>query len=116
MKVDITNSPSYSLTHSLTHFSGELFVHHDITLPEIPLCLAWLDCPPFQDTSSGQQLAIGSYLAVGTFDPVIEIWNLDVLDPLEPSATLGGTHSLAYSLTHSLTYSFTIFRWKWQKK
>jgi periodic tryptophan protein 1 len=27
---------------------------------------------------------------VGTFNPAIEIWNLDVLDPLEPSAILGG--------------------------
>ena len=25
-----------------------------------------------------------------SFNPAIEIWNLDVLDPLEPSATLGG--------------------------
>lgn len=80
---------------------GELFVHHDITLPEIPLCLAWLDCPPFQDTSSGQQLSIGSYLAVGTFDPVIEIWNLDVLDPLEPSATLGGGGKKNKANSHS---------------
>lgn len=31
-----------------------------------------------------------SYCAVGTFEPAIEIWNLDVLDPLEPTATLGG--------------------------
>lgn len=27
---------------------------------------------------------------MGTFEPGIEIWNLDVLDPLEPTATLGG--------------------------
>ena len=27
---------------------------------------------------------------MGTFDPAIEIWNLDVMDPLEPSAVLGG--------------------------
>lgn len=33
---------------------------------------------------------VGSYVAVGTFHPGIEIWNLDVLDPLEPSAILGG--------------------------
>lgn len=33
---------------------------------------------------------MGNFVAVGTFDPVIEIWNLDVLDPLEPTASLGG--------------------------
>ena len=33
---------------------------------------------------------MGSYVAVGTFHPSIEIWNLDVIDPLEPTAVLGG--------------------------
>jgi periodic tryptophan protein 1 len=47
-----------------------------------------MDCPPFQQ--DGGQNTIGSYIAVGTFNPAIEIWNLDVLDPLEPTAILGG--------------------------
>ena len=68
---------------------GNLFVHHDITLPDFPLSLAWMDCPPFQ-TSDGSQSTVGNYIAVGTFSPAIEIWNLDVLDPLEPTAILGG--------------------------
>lgn len=68
---------------------GSLYTHHDIMLPDFPLCLAWMDCPPFV-SPSGQQQTIGSYVAVGTFDPAIEIWNLDVLDPVEPSAVLGG--------------------------
>lgn len=34
-------------------------------------------------------------MAVGTFSPAIEIWNLDVLDPLEPTATLGGVDESA---------------------
>ena len=67
---------------------GSLYVHHDIYLPEFPLCLAWMDCPPY--LNDGSQLTVGNYIAVGTFSPAIEIWNLDVLDPLEPSATLGG--------------------------
>jgi periodic tryptophan protein 1 len=68
---------------------GTLFVHHDIILPDMPLCLAWLDCPPFKDAQGGQS-ECGNYMAVGTMSPAIEIWNLDVMDPLEPTATLGG--------------------------
>jgi periodic tryptophan protein 1 len=65
-----------------------MFVHHDISLPDFPICLAWMDCPPFR--ADGGQETVGSYVAVGAFNPAIEIWNLDVLDPLEPSAVLGG--------------------------
>lgn len=68
---------------------GTLYTHHDIMLPDFPLCMAWMDCPPFV-ASDGQQQTIGNYVAVGTFSPAIEIWNLDVLDPVEPSAVLGG--------------------------
>lgn len=67
---------------------GSLYTHHDILLPDFPLCLAWMDCPPF--TTNGQQNDLGSFMAVGTFAPAIEIWNLDVLDAIEPTATLGG--------------------------
>jgi periodic tryptophan protein 1 len=73
--------------HLLTE-DGSLYVHHDITLPEFPLCLAWLDCPPHRSDANDQN-TVGNFMAVGSFDPAIEIWNLDVLDPLEPTATLG---------------------------
>lgn len=70
------------------------YLHHDIVLPEMPLCLAWMDIPPFlQTTASAEntaQTGLGNYVAIGTFSPAIEIWNLDVLDPLEPTAVLGG--------------------------
>jgi hypothetical protein len=45
-------------------------------------------------------------VAVGTFRPGIEIWDLDVLDPLEPSAVLGGEAALAPAakvVTHTMT-------------
>jgi len=32
----------------------------------------------------------GNYAIVGTFLPEIEIWNLDVLNVIEPTFTLGG--------------------------
>ncbi|RYH06345.1 hypothetical protein EON65_42995 [archaeon] len=68
---------------------GSLYTHHDILLPDFPLCLAWLDCPPYLQ-EDGQQNTVGNYMAVGTFSPGIEIWNLDVLDVIEPSGVLGG--------------------------
>lgn len=62
--------------------NGNLFVHHDIPLPSFPLCLAHGDISP-----TG---AAGNFCAVGTFGPGIEVWNLDVLNALEPSCVLGG--------------------------
>ena len=37
----------------------------------------------------------GNFVAVGTFEPGIEIWNLDVLEALTPTATLGGRETPA---------------------
>jgi|AntRauTorckE5430_2_1112549.scaffolds.fasta_scaffold02259_5 periodic tryptophan protein 1 len=62
--------------------TGNLFVHHDIPLPAFPLCLA-------HGTINNDGEA-GNYIAVGTFDPGIEIWNADVLNALEPTIILGG--------------------------
>jgi periodic tryptophan protein 1 len=82
---------SHLEVHVLTE-DGTLYVHHDVTLPEFPLCLEWCDCPPFR--TDGAQVNVGNYVAVGTFDPAIEIWNMDVLDPLEPTAVLGGIENV----------------------
>eukprot|EP01035_Chromulina_nebulosa_P018418 gene18418-24122_t len=87
--VAITEDDYSHLEIQLLSDDGCIYVHHDIALPEFPLCLAWCDCPPFRSPNDSQ-INTGNYVAVGTFDPVIEIWNLDVLDPLEPSASLGG--------------------------
>ena len=57
-------------------------MHHDIPLPSYPLCVA------HGQVSSGG--TTGNFCAVGTFSPGIEIWNLDVLNALEPSCVLGG--------------------------
>ncbi|KAL8451198.1 hypothetical protein Emag_002836 [Eimeria magna] len=60
---------------------GSLYVHHDLMCGGFPLCLEWLSLLP---GSRPRNL-----VAVGGFDPLIQIWDLDVLDALEPVHTLG---------------------------
>ncbi|XP_027169100.1 uncharacterized WD repeat-containing protein C17D11.16 [Coffea eugenioides] len=62
---------------------SNMYVHHDIVIPAFPLCLAWLDCP----LKEGEK---GNFVAVGSMEPAIEIWDLDVMDEVQPSAVLGG--------------------------
>jgi periodic tryptophan protein 1 len=67
--------------------ADNLYVHHDIMLPAIPLCVEWLDLPvgkPGVDKDSR-----ANFVAVGTFDPDIEIWDLDTVDCMYPNAILG---------------------------
>ncbi|KAI5786417.1 WD40-repeat-containing domain protein [Peziza echinospora] len=70
--------------------SDNLYVHHDIMLPAVPLCVEWLDLPvgstanPNTDPDSR-----GNFCAIGTMDPDIEIWDLDVIDCMYPNAILG---------------------------
>ena len=71
--------------------ADNLYVHHDIMLPAIPLCVEWLDLP-VGVTSTDQlvdQAARGNFMAVGTFEPDIEIWDLDSVDRMYPNAILG---------------------------
>lgn len=61
---------------------SSLYVHHDLLLPSFPLCFEWLDYEP-------GQTAKGNYCAIGSMTPVIDIWDLDVVNCLEPAFTLG---------------------------
>ena len=64
-------------------------------LPNFPLCLEWLDFPPASSSSSSKSTpstdtpGFGNYIAVGTLDPEIEIWSLDVLEAMYPTSILG---------------------------
>ncbi|KAF5753007.1 Transducin/WD40 repeat-like superfamily protein [Tripterygium wilfordii] len=62
---------------------SNLYVHNDIVLPSFPLCTAWLDCP----IKGGEK---GNFIAVGSMEPSIEVFNLDVLGEVKPCAVLGG--------------------------
>lgn len=61
-----------------------MYVHHDIPLPSFPLAMAWLNCDPLGQRDTANMVAIG------TMEPGIEIWDLDVVDAIEPVTTLGG--------------------------
>ncbi|KAI1810190.1 WD40 repeat-like protein [Poronia punctata] len=67
--------------------ADNLYVHHDIMLPAIPLCLEWLDVPVAKP--GVEKDARANFVAIGTMDPDIEIWDLDTVDGLYPNAILG---------------------------
>ncbi|KAH8775523.1 WD40-repeat-containing domain protein [Diaporthe sp. PMI_573] len=67
--------------------SDNLYVHHDIMLPAIPLCVEWLDIACGK--SSIDKDATANFVAVGTMDPDIELWDLDTVDCMYPNAILG---------------------------
>ncbi|KRT82198.1 WD40 domain-containing protein [Oryctes borbonicus] len=60
---------------------GSLYVHHDFLLPSFPLCIEWLDHEPGHSP--------GNYCAIGSMDPIIDIWDLDIINCLEPAYSLG---------------------------
>lgn len=67
--------------------ADNLYVHHDIMLPAIPLSVEWLDSPVGK--TSAEPSSRANFVAVGTMDPDIEVWDLDTVDTLYPNAILG---------------------------
>lgn len=61
-----------------------LYVHHDLMLPAFPLSVEWINFRP-----NSPENDIGNFAAIGTFDPQIEIWNLDSIDKAFPDLILG---------------------------
>lgn len=69
--------------------ADNLYVHHDIMLPAIPLAVEWINMPISKSDAPARADGKGNVVAIGTMDPDIEIWDLDVVDCMYPNAVLG---------------------------
>lgn len=78
---------SYLDVHVYEEADDNLYVHHDLMLPTFPLCV--------QPINSELAEGFKNFVAVGTFDPDIEIWNLDVLEAAFPHIILKGVKRAA---------------------
>lgn len=58
-----------------------MYVHHDVMLTAYPLCVEWL--------SNAGLATEGSYGAIGLIDHSIQLWDLEELEPMEPTRCLG---------------------------
>ncbi|XP_076810158.1 periodic tryptophan protein 1 homolog [Clavelina lepadiformis] len=74
--------------HLYNHESKDFYVHHDVSLSSAPLCMQWLDFDAGNvlDRCSSNK---GNFVAIGNIDSVIDVWDIDVLNTLEPAYSLG---------------------------
>lgn len=79
--------------HVYNEKGSNLFCHHDILLPSFPLALEWMDFDPSDPDAKA------NLVAMGTMEPDIEIWDLDVVDSLEPAYVLQGVRKKKKKVT-----------------
>ncbi|EGD72583.1 hypothetical protein PTSG_04319 [Salpingoeca rosetta] len=71
--------------HIWNEEEDSLFPHTDVMLSSFPVCMEWVGYDPGNDDDN----STGNILALGTMEPQIELWDLDVLEAPEPAVTLG---------------------------
>jgi len=96
---------SHLEVHIYEEEDDNLYVHHDVMLPAFPLCVEWVgyggaggkagqsSVPLFfsvvYPNLTPSSSSLGNFAAVGTFQPEIEVWNVDVVDALYPHFVIG---------------------------
>ncbi|CAG8477852.1 11313_t:CDS:2 [Diversispora eburnea] len=93
-----------------------LYVHHDIMLSSFPLCLELLDFQLNREEGTNDGNEKGNYVAVGTFNPEIEIWDLDIIDSIEIQNTIPmqSCHYHGINITASSSADSTVKLWDLQ--
>jgi len=64
---------------------GSLYCHHEAILSSCPLAIEWVGFDPGES-----DYGLANLVAVGNMTPNIELWDLDVVNTLEPAFTLKG--------------------------
>ncbi|CAD5212785.1 unnamed protein product [Bursaphelenchus okinawaensis] len=67
----------------LYNTDGDFYVHHDYPIAAPILCMEHIKYDPGVETKKG------NLLAVATMNPVIELWDLDIVNAVKPLGTLG---------------------------
>ncbi|GMM39351.1 rRNA-processing protein [Hanseniaspora uvarum] len=82
---------------------GSLYVHHDVMLPAFPLAVEWINYTPtsINYRKNLDEDRIGNFAAVATFEPTIEVWDLDVPSKTIPTFMLKGHKGAVLSLSHN---------------
>lgn len=73
---------------------GNMYIHHDLMLPAFPLAVEWLSFKPMGPNDSSN---VSNFAAIATFEPTIEIWNLDSIDKAFPDVILGEEEFASFS-------------------
>eukprot|EP00871_Galdieria_phlegrea_P001010 jgi/Galph1/190/GphlegSOOS_G4963.1 len=69
-----------------TEKGPHFYPHHDLMLSSFPLAIEWSEAPALNGEHTG------SFVAVGSLIPQIEIYDASAIDELEPVAILGETN------------------------